>query len=286
VRRFWVSVYDNLYRTSADMQHLDEAALVALLTRPGEAFRVWDKGCLPMWSPVHLDPPSRKKAHVQAASCLVLDYDDGSTIEQAHLTWCQWFHVLHTSWSHKHEGHRFRVVLPFDRDVSPEEYVTIWRWAEAHCERTIDRACKDISRAWALPVTDLEDREHQARFSAEVASGPYLQPDRVLTWAPPAPVKPRRRAMTHEEKLSYRKYRGAHLLPEQRAELGHALGGVVNEECVKMVECPRCRQATVWWWLDPDRQVNAYCNHRKTCGWRGPVAALLADDMTFGSMEQ
>ena len=285
MRRFWVSSHESLYKTDAEMRQLDETALTDMLTQPGEAFRIWDKGRLPMWSPVHLNPGRRAKRNVTVASCLVLDYDDGSTIANALEVWSQWRCILHTSWSHQVNGHRFRAVLPFDRDVSPDEYETIWRWAEAHCERAIDKSCKDISRAWALPVVDLEDLEHQARFTAEVTSGPCLRPDAVLAWAPPAPAKPARRVLTHREHLEYRGYRRAHLDPVQRTELGHALGGVVNADSVKQVECPRCRQNSVWWWLDPDRQINAYCNHKKSCGWKGPVSSLLDDNATYESME-
>ena len=72
---------------------------------------------------------------------------------------------------------------------------------------------------------------------------------------------------------------------DARAELGHALGGVVSDDAVRLVECPRCRRDAVWWWLDPTRQLNAYCNHRKSCGWKGPVAALLVNDSDFSSLE-
>ena len=283
---FWASSYVDLFHPQADMRRLSGEDLLGLLSRPTEVFQVNDKRTLQMWSPVRLNPPRRAKRNVVAASCLVLDYDDGTTVEAAMQTWSPWYRILHTSWQHHPEAHRFRVVLPLLRDVTPDEYVVLWRWAEAHCERTIDKSCKDISRAWLLPSVDVADVGHCRRFRVEVEGGVLLDPAEVMPLAPAPLVSSLPPAIRLAELPDYRGQRGLPLDPDSRKELGHALGGVVNEECVRMVECPRCRRSAVWWWLDPTRQINAYCNHRQSCGWKGPVAALLADNMTFGSMEQ
>ena len=158
-------MFDNLFLTEAHSKQLTFEQLVDLLTQPGEAFRVWDKRKLPQWSPAKFKPPRRKKVNAQDASCLVLDYDDGTTIERAVETWGQWSLILHTSWSHRPEHHKFRVVLPLDQDLRKEEYPTAWRWAEEHCGHTVDRHCKDISRAWVLPACDLEDPRISATSS-------------------------------------------------------------------------------------------------------------------------
>lgn len=286
MRRFWVSLFDNLFLTDADARQLTLKQLVELLAQPGEAFRVWDKRKLPQWSPTRFQPPRRKKANAQEASCLVLDYDDGTTIDEAISTWGQWCVLLHTSWSHRPDGHRFRVVLPLDRNISKSEYTTAWRWAEEHCGRTIDRSCKDISRSWVLPACDLEDPGHQRAFEFRFVDAPLLQVDDILKWAPIDNVVNLPSALNLRDTPDYRSLRSLHLDPDARAELGHALGGVVSDDAVRLVECPRCRRESVWWWLDPTRQINAYCNHRKSCGWKGPVAALLDQPLDFKEMEQ
>lgn len=281
---FVVSTFENLFRTSASQHELSGEGLVELLTTPHQAFRVTDKRTLPMWSPVKLWPARRKKAHVVSASCLVLDYDDGTTLGSALETWAPWYRILHTSWSHSEEQHRFRVVLPLRRDVLPPEYPALWRWAEQHADRQVDKACKDISRAWALPAVDIEDPAHEGLFQWRVEGGALLDPSEVIPLAPPPPQKVNYKRVNLRDLPNTSHMREIHLTPESRAELGHALGGVVSEACVKMVDCPRCRRPAAWWWLDPDIQVLAYCNHRKSCGWKGPLVSLVeyqrpADDI-------
>jgi hypothetical protein len=285
MRKFWISLFDNLFLTEARPQQLTFEQLSNLLVQPGEAYRVWDKRKLPQWSPATFQPPRRKKAHAQGASCLVLDYDDGTTIDQALQAWGQWALILHTSWSHRPEHHKFRAVLPLDQDLRKEEYPAAWRWAEEHCGRTIDRHCKDISRAWVLPACDLEDPAHQRYFESRVVRAPLLRVDDIMKWAPEDNVVPIRPALRLHPVSVPGDLHQLHLDPDARAELGHALGGVVSDDAVRLVECPRCRRDAVWWWLDPTRQLNAYCNHRKSCGWKGPVAALLVNDSDFSSLE-
>jgi len=278
-----VSLFDNLYRTNADQRSLSGAELVELLTVPGEEFRVNNKALLPMWSPATFSPKRRKKAHAQQLSCLVLDYDADVTISEALDRWSSWYRILHTSWSHTAERHRFRVVLPLSRDVAAKEYSRLWRWADSFSDNLIDPACKDVSRAWALPAVELQDPKHQARFRSHVESGALLNPDAVMPEetreaAPlPRPIR--------DLRLDPSLY-SVHLDAASREALGHQLGGAVGEDCVRLVECPRCGRPSVWWWIDPAQQLNAYCNHRKSCGWYGPVAALVQEVSDFKGLEQ
>ncbi len=67
MRKFWISLFDNLFLTEARPQQLTFEQLSDLLVQPGEAYRVWDKRKLPQWSPATFQPPRRKKAHAQGA---------------------------------------------------------------------------------------------------------------------------------------------------------------------------------------------------------------------------
>ena len=278
-----VSLFDNLYRTDADQRCLSGAELVDLLTTPGEEFQLTNKALLPMWSAATFLPRRRKKAHVQSLSCLVLDYDESTTLAAGLDRWSDWYRILHTSWSHKPEGHRFRVVLPLSRDVDPDEYTRLWAWANLYSDYEIDRACKDVSRAWALPAVELADPTHQTRFYATVEDGPLLTPDEVMLPPEPKFEPPPRPA--EDFRLDPSLYT-VHLDAKMRAELGHQLGGVVSEDSVRMVECPRCYRTSVWWWIEPGRQLNAVCNHKRSCGWRGPVAALVNEETDWSTLEQ
>ena len=186
---FIVSLYESLFRPRAALHELSGQELVELLTTPQRVFNITDKRTLPMWSPVRLSPSYRRKDNVVCASCLVLDYDDGTTIDVAMATWSRWYRILHTSWSHRPDKHRFRLVLPLQRDVTPEEYPALWRWAEVFADRQVDKACKDISRAWALPATDQSNKQHVGQFEWKVGTGDLLAPDEVIPLAPPPPIK-------------------------------------------------------------------------------------------------
>jgi hypothetical protein len=116
-----------------------------------------DKGRLPGWSAATFVGDRRKKDACEKVTALVLDYDGGATIDEAELLWGKYFGLLHTTPSHRHDGQgdRFRVILPFDRPVTPAEYAQIWLWAKAECEAAgheIDEAPKDPSRFWFMPA--------------------------------------------------------------------------------------------------------------------------------------
>ena len=68
MRKFWISLFDNLFLTEARPQQLTFEQLSNLLVQPGEAYRVWDKRKLPQWRPATFQPPRRKKAHAHGAS--------------------------------------------------------------------------------------------------------------------------------------------------------------------------------------------------------------------------
>lgn len=272
---FWVARYKSLFLTAADCQQLNGHALVEMLTTPITTRNLTDKRRLPMWSPVKLFPLRRAKVNVKSISCLVLDYDDGTLVEDALERWSPWYCILHTSWSHTEDHHRFRVILPLQRDVTPEEYPALWRWAEMHSGREVDKKCKDSSRAYAVPAVDADDAEHVARFRAEVTAGDLLSPDQVIPLAPKLPPKKVFPTVKLRDLTSTHHLEQVHLSAEDRAAVGHTLHGVVTEESVRLVECPRCRRESVWWWVEPGQFALATCNHKRSCGWSGPVAALL-----------
>ncbi len=107
------------------------------------------------WSACICDPPHRAASNVCGLSALVLDYDNGTPIDDACGTWREYTGALHTSRSHTPEKPRFRIVLPFTRVVTPDEYAILWRWAQklstAEGHR-IDPACKDVARFWFRPA--------------------------------------------------------------------------------------------------------------------------------------
>ena len=122
------------------------------------------KAALPCWSPaVYAAGATRGAEGVIALSALVLDHDDGLSIDEALRPWTDWPLLLHTSWSHRPERPRFRIVLPLERPVPAWAWPRAWRWASERACHHIDPACKDPARLWLLPAIPSRDASFETR---------------------------------------------------------------------------------------------------------------------------
>lgn len=130
------------------------AAIEAAGLRLEEEARKKAKGDLRVWSPTLYAPGSDKRGgeHVTHLSCLVLDHDDGTRIEDASARWSKYFHLVHSTWSHTDAHHRFRLVVPLAHLVLAQDWARIWQWAAAHSGHAVDGALKNPSSHYALPV--------------------------------------------------------------------------------------------------------------------------------------
>lgn len=130
------------------------AAIEAAGLRLEEEARKKAKGELRVWSPTLYAPGAEKRGgeHVTHLSCLVLDHDDGTRIEDASARWSQYFHVVHSTWSHTEAHPRFRLVLPFAHLVAARDWLRVWQWAAARSGHAFDAALKNPSSHYALPA--------------------------------------------------------------------------------------------------------------------------------------
>jgi hypothetical protein len=130
------------------------AAIEAAGLRLEEEARKKAKGELRVWSPTLYAPGAEKRGgeHVTHLSCLVLDHDDGTRIEDASARWSQYFHVVHSTWSHTDAHPRFRLVLPFAHLVAARDWLRVWQWAAARSGHAVDGALKNPSSHYALPA--------------------------------------------------------------------------------------------------------------------------------------
>jgi putative DNA primase/helicase len=102
------------------------------------------------WSPTNYadGASARGNAGVEAVSALVFDCDRVPP-EEKRLDRVCW--IAHTTWSHRPDSPRWRMVLPLRAPVAASAWGDLWRrarWAlcpEAH------PACKDPGRAYSLP---------------------------------------------------------------------------------------------------------------------------------------
>ena len=131
-----------------------EAAVARLAAELEEDQRRSAKRDLRLWSPALYRPGADKRGteNVTHVSCLVLDYDDGTPIAEASVTWSSFFHLVHTTWSHTAERPKFRLVMPLAFPVPAEDWGKVWSWAEEIARFEIDPAMKSPAATYALPA--------------------------------------------------------------------------------------------------------------------------------------
>lgn len=236
----------------------------------------------PAWSPVLYEPSAhRGRAGVRAVSCLVFDYDDGTTIEDARQPWLSHPHLVHTSWSHTEALPKFRLVLPLEHPVPSSAWLKTWVHAAARAAGEVDPKCKDPSRLYFLPA--VRDERTPFQFIEHDPGGALLGLDWESIPDPPRPQPPRRMAAqrwaSSDGRRDAARTQRLRTDPETRRRAGVELAGreqgLGGSARVTGVRCPSCGRRTVYWFVSPERMTGAACNHINSCGWRGPLLSLL-----------
>ncbi|MEM8930842.1 MAG: hypothetical protein AAGE94_06695 [Acidobacteriota bacterium] len=133
--------------------------------------RAAPKRDLRLWSPALYPPASRRGGeHVEHLSCLVLDYDVGVGVGDASATWEEFFHIVHTTWSHTVTVPKFRLILPLAAPVRPADWRRVYEWAQARTGDAVDPTGKGVGTTFALPAVASADQPRTA-FSSP---GPLL----------------------------------------------------------------------------------------------------------------
>ncbi len=129
---------------------------------------------LRLWSPAvyRQDAVERGSEGVTHVSCLVLDYDAGARIPEATAPFADYFHLLHTTWSHTPAHPKFRLILPLAVPVPAAHWDALWSWAHERSGGEIDRAMSGWAANYALPATPYRDAPREALSHA----APILDP--------------------------------------------------------------------------------------------------------------
>lgn len=240
---------------------------------------------LACWSPtVYRRHETRGVSGVEAVTCLVLDYDDGTSIEDAVDAWEGWPLLVHTSWSHAEAHPRFRLVLPLAEPILATAWPRVWAWARDRSGGHIDEACKDPSRLYLRPAIPRPD----ALFRALVrdGGGPLLTVDPAVLAEPAGggarragvgvpssrPLQRVRVSGDRARQIARHRLRTSRDVRERAAQW---LGARISGRRAERVACPSCGRRSVWFWLEPGRMSTAQCNHRDSCGWWGHLDELL-----------
>jgi hypothetical protein len=110
-----------------------------------------------MWAPSLFNDNVRVKAGFKETRLLVLDIDEGLSIEGAKVLFARYRHVIGTTRNHQKEKvsgsgkvkpacDRFRVILELSETITSEvDYQSVWHSAHRLCP-FVDVSCKDASR--------------------------------------------------------------------------------------------------------------------------------------------
>jgi len=144
---------------------------------------------------------TRGRDGILGVSAVVLEFEDGSRIEDVLELFVAWKFYFYTSFQHRAEVPRFRLVLPFEEPLPVEEHQRAWDAAAALCRGRgyePDPTCREPSRLYYLPTyTPSRATEHSALAWEEPAAWyrppvastpkPLLVPQAgsevMLTWA-------------------------------------------------------------------------------------------------------
>lgn len=139
----------------------------------------------PTWSPVRYPEGAiRGNGNVIDVHLAVLDIDGGATIEDFKPRLDGYAYVLHTSFSHKEDHPKFRVILPLTTPVKAAEWHATWLRINAKFGGFNDPSCKDPARIYFLPAHPPGASEHKV----EVGEGQWLDVEALPPLSSEAPA--------------------------------------------------------------------------------------------------
>ena len=275
-----VSLFDNLFsRVGLSITLESNISLAWVLDFGHNPRPSREKKDQPLWSPASYEPlATRKKANVRDVSCMVYDVDDGTPFEYHHL-FSDFRYIAHTTASHSDDHHKWRLVLPLEKNVAGKEWYRAWQCGRDLFKRRtgaeIDGACKDPSRMYYVAPP----RFHRL-WVDHTSSGEYLD----LDWRSVPKRKPRNKVVTltnrnaRTAKTSERRIMEAlKSEPDSRHRAALELQANISDDGIaRGVICPKCSRADVWFAINPEQKHTATCNHQNSCGWYGSVYDLLS----------
>lgn len=221
---------------------------------------------------------NRGRFGVLSVSCFVLDYDDGTPLEEARAPWMRYNHCWHSSYSHTNEVPKFRLIVFLADPVDKALWPRVWRWGFERAAGSPDEACKDPSRIYLVPTLKTEN---QTRLCGSHETGEFLTVD----WDSLPDERGNKSVFIREVPRPEVKGPIGEVLREVRSRLKHdsverqrvavILGAEQNDDRAWGMRCPACGRASVWFLVHPGEMKGAECNHKNSCGWFGFLDQLL-----------
>ena len=186
--------------------------------------------------------------------------------------------MAYTTWSHKEDAPRCRLVLPLRYPVCG----SIWRRVHADVVRSADPACKDPGRAYYLPAVGAGG-PHRTRYRpgdwldlrTDVEAAEARQAEQEAARAAHIEqVRQKMRAPYRPEALRSELAQQLRTDPVARQRVAELVGARIMGDRARQATCPACGRASVWWELQPAGAGWARCNHQASCGWAGSLQEL------------
>ncbi len=200
-------------RTGRLFAGLDAQGAADLVARLEKKVHARAKTDLRLWSPADYPPDvSRESEHVRGVSCLVLDFDDAPAPATMSARFNGHYHILHSTWSHRHDRPKYRLCLPLAQSVLAADWRQVWQKANERAGGCCDGALKSAGATYALPASGHPEAE---RF-AFVIEGPLYDPvGEGWVRAAPESDHPWRRESHFRDSDSERRWNAPTTLPGQ-----------------------------------------------------------------------
>ena len=249
-----------------------------------------NKGDLPLWSPTIFTNGRRGKVHAEKITCLVYDMDDGIAPFDSWRLFSDYNVIAHTSFSHKPQFHKYRIILPLANPIPACEWnrasiAGVNLWNETVKRGAPDgKAIVDNARMYfrfALPVSDLSTSHplhpaHNHEFGYW-ESGAFLdlKYDHIKIAKPVMPQN----AIYTPKKGGVVGKRDLMLMPDARLSVANSVGAEINGNVARKITCSKCNRRSVHFYIDLVGSGIAMrgwqCNHKGSCGNYGFLEELL-----------
>jgi hypothetical protein len=285
-KNFTFSTFKHCKDNKAKNHTVDLVTLAKGLLMPMGNKKWESKQELPAWSPTIFQNGQRMGQYANIISMVVFDMDDGLAPFDSWRLFHEWTVLAHTSFSHKPQHHKYRIILPLETPLPAEDWdrisVAMLELWSAVVGRGIpdEKARKDKARIYyrfAIPNAtgtgpmNVEEY-HQTAFHS---SGRFLNLDYSHVKIENPKPKPIQAQVYQNGKAAM-----SEMMMDPRFRLGMAnqLGAKIQGNEARYMLCPGCGRNSMHFSIDPNIS-NSYkwphCNHENSCGWYGNFTKCL-----------
>lgn len=285
-KNFTFSTFKHCKDNKAKNHTVDLVTLAKGLLMPMGNKKWESKQELPAWSPTIFQNGHRSKQTANIISLLVFDMDDGLAPFDCWRLFHDWTVLAHTSFSHRPQHHKYRIILPLETPLPAQDWDKIVVAAGELWDSVIGRgapdpkALKDSARIYyrfAIPNAtgtgpmNVEEY-HQTAFHS---SGRFLNLDYSHVKIEKPVAKPIQAQAYQNGKAAMSEMM---LDPRFRMGVANQLGATIQGNEARYMICPGCGRKSLHFSIDPNLGNTTKwpnCNHENSCGWWGNFQQCL-----------